>query len=94
VTPAIHAAVLFRDRGCILAKMDPEHACRDQWGNPHAPTDLGALTLEHVKDDLRMGKRAPSDPAHMVALCWAANLRPPTKEQRAGFRAYLREVAP
>jgi hypothetical protein len=34
------------------------------------PADCaGRLTLEHVKSALRMGKRAPSDMAHLVALC-------------------------
>lgn len=95
VTPTIHAAVLFRDRMCVLAKLDPAHVCRDQWGRVHSPADLAALTLEHVHERYgTMGKRAPSDLGHLVALCAAANLRPPTKTQRAMFRAYLREVQP
>jgi hypothetical protein len=27
------------------------------------------LTLDHIKDEQRMGVRAPSDPAHLVSLC-------------------------
>jgi hypothetical protein len=65
------------------------------WGEPHAPTALDRLTLEPVHDQGgMMGKRAKSDERHLVVLCAAANLRPPTKEQRVAFRAYLREVAP
>jgi hypothetical protein len=30
---------------------------------------FGKLTLDHVKDEPRMGKRAASDPAHLVSLC-------------------------
>lgn len=29
----------------------------------------GKLTLDHIKDEPRMGKRAKSDPAHLVSLC-------------------------
>jgi len=29
----------------------------------------GRTTLEHVKDDLRAGRRAKSDSAHLVSLC-------------------------
>lgn len=47
---------------------------------------------EHVKKDLRAGKRADSTPDRMVTLCWAANNRPPTKLQRAAFREYLAAV--
>ncbi|CAB4173985.1 hypothetical protein UFOVP1028_9 [uncultured Caudovirales phage] len=88
--PGLHAAVLLRDRGCVLAFLEPGHACRDTWGNPHSPHDLARLQMEHVKAELRMGKRAPNDLGHVVALCAAANLRPPTKVQRDLFRQYLR----
>lgn len=93
VTPDVHSAVLIRDRQCVLATLEPGHECRDSWGYPHHPGDLAKLTLEHVKDELRMGRRGPSDEKHLVALCAAANLRPPTKEQRAAFREYLAKVA-
>lgn len=81
--------VLERDKGCVLAFLEPGHVCRDQWQRIHEPEDLGKLTVEHVKDEIGMAKRAPSDPAHMVALDFAANIRPPTKAQRGLFRAYL-----
>jgi len=29
----------------------------------------GRITMEHVKDELRMGVRAKSDSAHLVSLC-------------------------
>lgn len=93
VTPELHAAVLVRDRGCILAKIEPDHLCRDTWGTPHASTDLAKLTLEHVHDGYgQMGKRAPSDRRHLLALCAAANVGAPSKSQRAAFRAYLAAV--
>lgn len=92
VTPELHAAILRRDRECVLAKIEPEHLCRDSWGHPHAAGDLARLTVEHVKDQPRMGKRAPSDLAHCLALCAAANVAAPSKSQRAAFRAYLAAV--
>lgn len=92
VTPSLHAAVLRRDRECVLAKMDRTHVCRDVWGNPHPSDDLAKLSLEHVKDEPMMGRRAPSDLAHLVALCYAANVGVPSKVQRQGFRDYLARV--
>lgn len=93
VTPAVVETVKLRDGQCVLAKLDLMHHCRDQWGQEHTSYALGRMTLEHVKDELRMGRRAPSDPAHLLTLCWSANLRPPTKAQRAMFREYLRTVS-
>ena len=92
VTPAVRDYVLRRDKACLLWAMDPDHQCRDIWGTPHDPRDLNRLTLEHVKDQPRMGRRAPSDARHMVALCGAANVGVPSKEQRAAFRSYLARV--
>jgi hypothetical protein len=40
-----------------------------------------------------MGKRAPSDERHLVAMCHSANVGVPSKEVRAAERAYLAEVA-
>ena len=94
VTAEVRDEVLWRDKGCLLARIEPEHVCRNRWGTVHSPTDLTELTLEHVKDALTMGKRAPSDPAHLIALCYVGNLRPPTKAQRAAFRAYLSALIP
>jgi hypothetical protein len=74
-------------------KLDNNHVCRDRWGLPHAHDVLHMLTMEHVKDQPRMGRRAPSDAAHLVAMCWGGNVGVPSKEQRQAIRAYLREVA-
>ena len=92
VTPALRDAVFARDKRCVLFNLDPDHVCRDRWGQPHMPTALHLCTLEHVKTDLRMGVRAPSDPAHLVTMCWSGNLGPPSKVQRQAIRAYLAEV--
>ena len=92
VTPEMYEAVMRRDGQCVLAKRDRSHECRDEWGYPHASTDLSRLTIEHVKDEPRMGSRASSDLAHMVALCAAANVGVPSKAERAWMREYLAEV--
>lgn len=92
VTPALRDAVLARDGACVAWLIDRSHVCRDAWGRPHSPRALAMLTLEHVKDQLMAGRRAPSDPAHLVALCYGANVGVPSKELRALLRAYLRDV--
>lgn len=75
-------AVLERDGGCLAVKLGAD------------PRDCaGRLTLDHVKDQPRMGKRAPSDVRHLVAICrghhidtgWATSHRPELRE-------YLRNV--
>lgn len=81
VTPEVWEAVMERDRGCVLARLDATHTCS------------GRLTLEHVKDQLRAGRRAPSDPQHLVVLCYASNVGVPSKTQRAAIRAYLESRA-
>lgn len=43
--------------------------CRSAFGVPVDPTRVSGLTLDHVKDELRMGKRAPDDPAHLWTIC-------------------------
>lgn len=82
VTPELREAVLERDGGCVARLFDEELMyCR------------GRLTLDHVKDEPRMGVRAPSDRAHLVSLCtwhhlesgWATSHRPE-------LRAYLEGV--
>lgn len=93
VTSELRWAVFRRDGGCFMVRLNPEHVCYDQWGEPHAPNALDKLTLEHVKDHPRMGRRAPSDARHLVALCWTANVGVPSKQARAAMREYLASVA-
>ncbi len=83
VTHEVALAVLQRDGGCVAPHL----------GGSYADCS-GRITLDHVKDQPRMGKRAPSDPAHLVSLCeghhlwtgWATSHRP-------ALRQYLREVS-
>jgi hypothetical protein len=93
VSYSLRQEILRRDGACLYSIWDPAHVCRDAWGAIHAPTALDRLSLEHVKDELRMGKRATSDAAHLIALCAAANIGVPSKEFRAFAREYLADVA-
>lgn len=88
----LREAVMERDGGCILHFLEPGHECFTRFGTPHRWDATDLCSLEHVKEDLRMGKRAPDDLGFLVALCGAANDRPPSKVQRAMFREYLARV--
>ena len=92
VSPELRLAVLERDRMCVLARFDDQHVCRDKWGTIHAWNDARFLTLEHVKDELRMGVRAASTLQTLVAMCYGGNVGVPSKAQREAIRAYLQEV--
>ncbi|MDE2105091.1 MAG: hypothetical protein KGL39_48075 [Patescibacteria group bacterium] len=95
VSADLHRFVVERDKGCFLAALDHEHVCRNKWGEQHAPTDLLQLTVDHVHETPggMKGKRAPSDTAHLVAMCWAGNVGCPSREVRQAEREYLRKVA-
>ena len=93
IDPAIRREVMLRDKACFLSKVEPRHVCRDVWGVAHAPDLIDALTLEHVhRDGSMMGKRAPSDAAHLLALCGMANFMVPNRSQRDSMRAHLRAL--
>lgn len=95
VTPEVREYVFARDKVCVLSIFDVSHKCYDVWGEPHEANDWGRLTLEHVKDKLRMGRRGPSDPEHLVVLDGYRNaIRPMTKVEREWVRLYLRRVEP
>ena len=83
VTQEVALFVIQRDSGCVAVRLG------------ESPADCsGRLTLDHVKDQPAMGKRAPSDPRHLVSLCeahhlwsgWATSHRPE-------LRRYLEAVA-
>ncbi len=82
MTPDVRLAVLTRDAGCVAVWLDQDPAtCR------------GRLTLDHVKDQPRMGKRAPSDAAHLVTVCEFHHLEGWATANRPALREYLRGVA-
>lgn len=89
VTPAVALEVFTRDDGCVAQRCGGTFMdCR------------GRLRLEHVKDEPRMGRRAPSDPAHLVTLCEGhteAGMRAgyvwcTDRKNREAMRDYLRRV--
>lgn len=94
VTPEVRRSVLERDVVCFLYRLDPDHVCRDQWGTPHAPDAYWRLQVDHVKAHARLGRRAPSDLAHLVAMCAAANIGVPSKAVREAERGYLAAFYP
>lgn len=81
VTPALRLAVFERDRGCVAPRLGAIDSC------------AGRLTLDHVKDQPRMGKRAPSDLEHLVSLCYRHHLDGWATSHRPELRKYLQEVA-
>lgn len=90
VTPETRAAVFTRDGGCVAPLLGGS-----------VMDCFGRLTLEHVKEQLRMGVRAPSDERHLVTLCQghsedgrrAGYQWNSTKANRARVREYLERVA-
>jgi len=98
VPPELWRAVVARDGGCVAPRLGATDPCRDTWGT--LPTGeerekavsghySGWLTVDHVKDQPRMGKRAPSDMAHLVTLCWRHHLGGWATAHRPELREYL-----
>src|SRR5512141_837239 len=96
VTPELRATVLMRDmeQALLRANGRPVTACVATFLLPSTSGICsGPLTLDHVKDQPMMGKRAPSDEQHLVTLCtwhhiesgWATSHRPL-------LRWYLRSI--
>lgn len=78
VPPAVRAFVVRRDEyRCVAPMLDGRAGwCRDIWGNPITrwpDRDPGPVYLQmsHTKDpdELMLGKKACSDPDHLVSLC-------------------------
>lgn len=92
VSNAVWLEVMARDKRCFILRLDSTHVCRDRWGTPHDSRLW--LTLDHVKAQPRMGVRAPSDAAHMVAMCHGANTGVPSKAVREAERSYLAALYP
>jgi hypothetical protein len=85
VTPEMAAETFARDKGCIAPRLGAESPC---WGR---------LTIEHVKRELRMGKRGDllvslceghTEPGMKAGFQWNTNA-----DNRAKVRDYLAGVA-
>lgn len=91
VDPVERDHVLRRDGGCIAPRVDLE-----------AGPCWGRVTLDHVKDEARMGVRAESDRYHLVSVCQghsedgrkAGYQWNTSKEGRAAERDYLAKKEP
>lgn len=95
VSPGLHRAVLERDRFCFLFLLDPHHVCYTRFGNRHEPDDKLRLTVDHFwLTGARLGRRAPSDLEHLVALCAIENNRPPSHKTREAERDYVEGMYP
>lgn len=58
VSGVLRIEVLERDDGCVAPRLGGSfHDC---WGR---------VTLAHVKEEQRLGLRAPSDCAHLASVC-------------------------
>jgi hypothetical protein len=81
VTTTVRIEVFERDSGCVAPELGALDLCN------------GRLTLDHIQDGYgRMGKRAPSDPGHLVSLCWHHHLDGWATSHRPELRAYLASV--
>lgn len=92
VTDELMNLLWRRDKGCVLAQVEKDHLCRDRFNNWVRFDDRtpGVITPEHFWEDYAVkGDRAPSDLAHTVLLCAAANIGAPTRDQRNAFRDWV-----
>jgi hypothetical protein len=93
VTPELHQYVLERDKSCCLSWWVPGHQCFTQWGERHDADDLSKLTTDHVWPVSAVkGKRAPSIPGCLIAMCGLGNISAPSHEIREKQRDHLRKV--
>lgn len=105
VTPELRRQVLEADEyQCVAPRVDDlADRCRNRWGSYLEPGAIhnDDLTLDHVKDQPKVGdpiekrrasrRRAPSDMAHLVTLCWHHHLDGWATSHRPGLRAYIAE---
>lgn len=75
VKPTVAQYVFDRDGGCVAPLVDTGCGpCRSRWGAVHQRTFRGMLTLDHVRNEAMMGKRAPSTPDNLVTLCYGHHI--------------------
>ena len=99
---ALREKVLRRDHFfAFMRQVGPPRSWEwwQQHGNPCVARFLdpavdaceGRMTLDHVKDQLMMGRKAPDDEQHLVSLCWHHHLDVWATAHRPLLREYLRE---
>jgi hypothetical protein len=93
VSPELAAYIFARDKMCIAFRVEgPSHVCRTRFGDPHPPLDVKLLTIDHVKTEARMGKRAEPTKRNLVAACGWANNEGWCSANRQAERDYLEGV--
>lgn len=80
VTGTVREDVFARDGyACVAPRLGAVDECRPP------------LTLDHIQDGYgRMGKRAPSDTAHLVSVCWHHHLDGWATAHRPELRDYIK----
>jgi hypothetical protein len=96
VTPEMREYILKRDGMCFVFYVQRgAHVCRNQAGVPHSPFALGEMTIDHfwhIPGGVK-GKRAPSGPSNLTAMCyWANVVTKPSREIRQAQREYTDRV--
>ena len=100
MNPALREFVLRRDDGCVATRANSRFWAT-RWpmlqGLPDPGPCEGRITLDHVKDDLALGKKAPDDPWHLWSVCVAHHTETragaqwaTSKPVRAAARLYIR----
>jgi hypothetical protein len=85
----IHHHVSFRK---FMARKRPI-CLMELFDKKEAAKCSGRTTLDHVKDEPMMGKKAPDDEWHLTAVCFYHNAySPPSKAFRAFQRRYLADA--
>jgi len=96
MTGALRLQVIFRDGWCVAETLDPQAGpCRDKWGEllPNNPWP-DVWEVDHVKAEPMMGRKAPSDMAHLVTLCHFHHQGGWATSHRDAERDYLRTLYP
>lgn len=94
VTGELWNHIVYRDGGCVAPMLDIDSdLCRTLAGDVYPRNFLPMLTVDHVHDAATMGKRAPSDAAHLVCLCIHHNDNGWASAHREDERAYLARLA-
>jgi hypothetical protein len=95
VPPELAHYIFRRDRICIARRKEGSaHICRTRFGDVHEPDDWDYLTLEHVKLELRAGKRAEPTKRTLTLACGWANNEGWCSANRIWVRDYIYDEEP
>ncbi len=89
VTDETYWDVMHRDAGCVAATLGEPSRCSGRLTLDHVRGQPAIGSLE-VNNEGGYGRRAPSDAAHLVTLCWHHHLDGWATSHRPELRDYLR----